>query len=384
MAAKNKHGFGSVQSYATQSGTRWALTYGYKDQHGKYRQKRLGGFLTKAEAEKAAREIKAKKDHGTHLDPSKATVEEYVREEYLPLMKKKGRAPVTLDSYETVMNTWVLPSLGHLQVQKVDWLDVQRMIDSLDRLSPATVRLCMTLLRAMFQLAVDDKVINENPAASARLVKPAGRPSTRTPWSLDEAKVFIASLKPDQDDVDLAFLLMAVTGLRRAEAAGLRWGDIDLDACILNVQRSVSSVKGELIVSDGGKTANAVRMVGLVPEVRELLARHKMREAERFWANGRLFGDEGAVFATWTCTPRAPHTFSTRFQAAVKRAKVRPIPLHSLRHLAISQAQMSGGISQLMIGKVVGHSSAAVSSGYTHADAEVAQKVAVSMARVLN
>jgi integrase len=281
------------------------------------------------------------------------------------------------------MNTWVLPSLGHLQVQKVDWHDIQRMIDSLDRLSPATVRLCMTLVKAMLQLAVDDKVISENPAASARLVKPASRPSSRTPWSLDEAKVFLASLKPDEDDVDLAFLLMAVTGLRRAEAAGLQWGDIDLDESVLRVQRSVTSVKGELIVSDGGKTANSARIVGLVPEVRELLARHKMREAERFWANGRLFGDESAVFATWTCTPRAPHTFSTRFQAAVKRAGVRPIPLHSLRHLAISQAQMDPQVSQTMLGKAVGHASGSVTSGYTHVDAEVAQKVALSMARVL-
>lgn len=173
---------------------------------------------------------------------------------------------------------------------------------------------------------------------------------------------------------------MALTGIRRGETAGLRWGDLDLDGGLLYVKRSVQSVGGALHVSEGRKTANAVRVIGLVPQLQELLTRHKMREAERFWANGLTFGEEAPVFATWTCTPRSPHTFSTRFQAAVERAGVRPVPLHSLRHLMVTQAQMNPVVSQIILGKVVGHANAGVSRMYTHADAEAARLVADAVA----
>ncbi|MFL2925838.1 MAG: tyrosine-type recombinase/integrase [Actinomycetes bacterium] len=116
------------------------------------------------------------------------------------------------------------------------------------------------------------------------------------------------------------------------------------------------------------------------PQVVELLSRHKAREAERWWSNGLVFGEEAPVFATWTCTTRSPHTFSTRFQSAVKRADVRPVPLHSLRHLMVTQAQINPVVSQNMLGKVVGHANAGVSRIYTHADAEAAHMVADAVA----
>lgn len=369
------HGDGSVRKYETEDGPRWAVTVSFKDRHGKYRQKKLSGFRTEAEARRAGRQVRREKEKGEFLTPSRRTVEQYVQEEYLPHVAKKGRAAITQANYRAALERWVIPQVGAIPVQKLRWQDVQAMIDSMDGLSPATVSLCVTLLKACLDLAVADDVIPVNPAASPRLIRRSGTASSRVPWSVEEARQFIASLEPDKDDMDLAFLLMLLTGIRRAEVAGLRWGDIDLDAGAILIARSVSSVDGVLHVSEGGKTENSRRVVALVPRLVELLTRHKMREVERFWANGKTFGGDAPVFATWYCTPRSPHTFSTRFQSAVKRAKVRPIPLHALRHLFVTQAQFDPQVSQTMLGKVVGHGSAQVTAGYTHADVESALRV---------
>jgi integrase len=261
--------------------------------------------------------------------------------------------------------------------------DIQRMMDALDdkKLSRGTIKLCLVLTQAALQLAMDMDIVLKNVAKNGLLVVPVNAPvGTKEPWSIEEAKVFLGSLSPDKDDLDLCFLLMALTGIRRGEAAGLRWGDIDLDDALLHVRRSVQSVNGVMHVSEGGKTANARRTVGLVDRVSELLARHKMREAERFWANGLIFGDDSAVFAGWLCKPRSPHTISTRFQAAVKRSGVRPVALHSLRHFANTQAQFDPTVSATMLRMVMGHGSAIMTKAYTHADAEAAHLVAGSIA----
>ncbi len=377
------HGDGSVTSYATSSGIRWRAVIGYTDRDGKYRQRSKGGFVSKTEARKAARQMVQDRDGGTLLDPTTVTFDQFAQQEYLPWIRRKGRTPVTLQNYEKALATWVSPHLGRIQVQQIRMEDVQRMLDGLaaQGLSLGTIKFALVLTQAALQLAVDKDVVLKNVARNGLLVLPHDAPvGRREPWDAEEAKVFLASLTPDKDDMDLAFTVMALTGIRRGEAAGLRWGDLDLDNGLLHVRRSVQSVSGVLHVSEGGKTANSVRIVGLVPQLQELLTRHKMREAERFWANGLTFGDESAVFATWTCTPRSPHTFSTRFQAAVKRAGVRPVPLHSLRHLMVTQAQMNPVVSQNMLGKVVGHANSGVSLRYTHADAEVAHLVADAVA----
>lgn len=375
-----RYGEGSINEYQTKSGKRYSVVYGYKDRSGKYRQKRISGFKTKAEAQKAAREALHMRDRGRHLDPTDMTVERYAREEYLPSLVRRERAPITVHNYTATLDRWVLPHLGHLPVQQVTRFDVTALLDELEHLAPATRKLCLVLLAALLDRAMADDLIHVNPARHPNIDRPTGKASEKKPWTVDEARVFLASLKPDEDDVDLAFTVMALTGIRRGEAAGLQWGDVDLDAGLIRIRRSLTSVNGELVFSDGGKTSNSARSVGLVPMLVDLLTRHKMREVERFWAHGRMFGEDSPVFATWICGHRAPHTFTTRFQAAVRRAKVRPMPLHGLRHLAITEAQHDPQVSQAMLGKVVGHGSAGVTAIYTHADQEAARKVAASIA----
>ena len=64
----------------------------------------------------------------------------------------------------------------------------------------------------------------------------------------------------------------------------------------------------------------------------------------------------------------------------MKRAGVRPVPLHSLRHLAVTQAQFDPAVSQTMLRMVIGHGSDAMQKRYSHPDAEAALKIAQSIA----
>ena len=149
-----RYGEGSISEYQTQSGKRYSVVYGYTDRSGKYRQKRMSGFKTKAEAQKAAREALHMRDRGRHLDPSDMTVERYAREEYLPSLVRRERAPITIRNYTSALDRWVLPSLGSLPIQQVTRHDVTAMLDELTHLSPATRKLCLVLLTALLDRAI--------------------------------------------------------------------------------------------------------------------------------------------------------------------------------------------------------------------------------------
>ncbi|MFL2925839.1 MAG: Arm DNA-binding domain-containing protein [Actinomycetes bacterium] len=216
-----------MRSYNTTAGTRWRIVVGYTDAAGKYRQRKVSGFRTKGDAQRAARDVLQERDKGSLLDPSNVTLREWVAEEYLPWVERKGRTPVTLRNYRRCFDNWVLPHIGNSAVQRLRMEDIQRMLDDLGAqgLSRGTIKLTLVLTQAALQLAVDKDVALKNVARNSLLVIPQTRKtSSREPWSVKEAKVFLASLRPDKDDVELAFFVMALTGIRRGEVAGLRWG----------------------------------------------------------------------------------------------------------------------------------------------------------------
>jgi integrase len=57
-----------------------------------------------------------------------------------------------------------------------------------------------------------------------------------------------------------AFTLLALTGMRRGEALGLRWSDIDFDAFQIAIVQTVTAIEGKVVMG-GPKTAGSRRTV---------------------------------------------------------------------------------------------------------------------------
>jgi integrase len=82
-------------------------------------------------------------------------------------------------------------------------------------------------------------------------------------WTAEEAQRFLAAT--EGDTLEPFWLVVVTTGLRRGEALGLRWADLDLDARILHVAQSVVVHKGAPVIQEP-KSAAARRVVKLLPE----------------------------------------------------------------------------------------------------------------------
>lgn len=97
----------------------------------------------------------------------------------------------------------------------------------------------------------------------------SGRPESMT-WTADQLRTFLAGTAGDRHHT--AYLVLAGTGLRRGEALGLRWRDLDLDAGRAAVRQTVITVH-HVPTQGTPKTAKGRRTVvldkGALAELRE-------------------------------------------------------------------------------------------------------------------
>jgi len=94
-------------------------------------------------------------------------------------------------------------------------------------------------LKVLMATAVEDELIRHNPAAQARLSRPA-KPDEQPPARAMTPEQLTAVMRALDPEWRLFFELLAATGLRIGEALELRWSDVDLGAKRLRVTRQVS------------------------------------------------------------------------------------------------------------------------------------------------
>jgi integrase len=149
-------------------------------------------------------------------------------------------------------------------------------------------------------------------------------------------------------DLYALYLLVALVGLRRGEAAGLRWCDLDLDNAMLMVSHQVQDHNGRTVICPP-KTQASVRAVAM-PRVAVTVLRHLRQTQRRRWPDGV---PTGFVFAKSRGDPFSPGYLTHTFHRLAANAGVPPIRLHDLRHGAASLTLAAGGelkVVQAMLG----------------------------------
>lgn len=148
-------------------------------------------------------------------------------------------------------------------------------------------------------------------------------------------------------------MTVLVLGLRRSEACGLHWSDVDLDKSTLRITRGLQHTGGALRELPT-KTRRSRRTVPLPPVVAQALREHRDRQdMER--ANTRHWQDTPYVFTSRVGTPLEPRTLTRTFHALCERIGLRRVRLHDLRHTCVSLL-LALGVSPRVVMDIVGHS----------------------------
>ncbi|GAA5188213.1 hypothetical protein GCM10023322_38350 [Rugosimonospora acidiphila] len=183
-------------------------------------------------------------------------------------------------------------------------------------------------LRTALSQAIIDELIGKNVAASVTL--PSSRSKKRKAWSSDDARRFLESARTDDDVFYAAYVLVLVLGLRKGEALGLTWDDIDLDGAELTIGRQLQRVRRQLLHRET-KTEGSDATLPL-PDICVAALRHRqVRQREARSEAGKAWQGSGLVFTTRFSTPVEPRNFSRSYDTRIMKAGVRRITVHDAR-----------------------------------------------------
>jgi integrase len=158
---------------------------------------------------------------------------------------------------------------------------------------------------------------------------PESRRGTIRPWTAAEARQFLAAAK--DDPLYAAFVLLIFYGLRRGEALGLRWDDIDFDAGTIQIRQQLRRIGGQLLMSPV-KTRAGERELPLLDVARQALKLQAERQAAYRTEMGSAWPAISLVFTTRTGRPVEPRNLVRSFRRIGDSNKIRIIKVHHLRH----------------------------------------------------
>ena len=302
---------------------------------------------------------------------------------WLPKMTVlKELSPTTVRENKRTIEKIIKPALGDVPLRDLEVRDLDDLYVALRRrerpLSPASVRRVHAVISAALNQAVKEGVIASNPAT--RTTPPSARTVPKAAPSPAQVQAMIAVA--DKDDADMAafIALAAVTGARRGELCGLRWGDVDWDALTLTIERSITVVDGEWITKD--TKTHAGRVLALDPFAEEVLRRQRSRHDERAAELGIELGAESPVFSYDMVRPISPDTTSHYVKKIAKDAGV-DTHLHALRHFAATQMIGGGHDVRTVAGRLGHHDASTTLKVYSHFLPERDRDAANALGRAL-
>src|SRR5215471_12346807 len=250
-------------------------------------------------------------------------------EYWLENFVKRNRRPATYALYEMISRLYLIPGLGNRRLTSLTVPIVQQFLN--ERLekgdSVRKVQVMRTVLSAALTRAVREELIMRNVARLAEL--PEWHRGTVRPWTAAEARGFLSVARPDP--LYPAFVLLTLYGLRRGEALGLRWDDIDFDAGRIHIRRQLQRIRGELVLGPV-KTYAGRRGLPLLDLARQALQLQAGQQAAYRAVMGSAWPESGLVFTTRTGRPIEPRNLVRSFRRLCDHNKVRLIKVHHLRH----------------------------------------------------
>ena len=289
----------------------------------------------------------------------------------------QGRRQSTVDQYETLVRVHAVPVLGNRPIKSVKPSHLRELLAGVDR-AASTKRSLYAALADVFACAVTDGLLASNPMRQVK--RPAQ--AQRVERDLTATQVRDVLVATERHRWRPAMLILATTGLRRGEALGLTWNDVDLDAGLLWVRRQlVRTSKG--LEWGPPKSRSGVRAVPIPPVVVAELRAHKTAQKRARLTAGPLWHDLDLVTTTDLGGMVEPRNFSRWYATIAEKAGLPDTGMHALRHYFATVAIGEGG-SPVDVAKLMGHSSATVTLNlYANAIEEGQKRSAAAVARSL-
>lgn len=297
-----------------------------------------------------------------YIKPEKMTFSQFV-EEWREKYAKNELSPRTQKNYIDHINARLLPVLGRRRMDEIKPMHVVSILNDLRRpdarldgngpLSDRTIVYIYNVMRNLFSVAEDWRLIVENPMADIK--KPKAEKKKAQFYDADEAESVIRSLQDEPLMWRLLILGAMIGGLRRGELVALEWSDVHFDAGALHVRKSISLEEGGEVFEKGTKNTED-RFVEMPLWYMEEMKQYRKEWLQERWSVGDMWrgGDREYVFHAGFGEPLYfdyPSEWWTKF---VTRRGLRRIRFHDLRHSSAT-LMIEMGVPLKVIQERLGH-----------------------------
>jgi integrase len=291
----------------------------------------------------------------------------------LAYSQRQSLAPCSAERYTDIIERQTIPKIGAIELQKLkpihirDWLSGMLNSGARGTLSARSVEHAYRVVRSALAAAVKLELVSRNVADA---VDPP-KVETEEVEILDADQIAAVLAGMEGSRLHPIAALAINTGMRRGELLALRWSDVDLDAGVIRVTRSLEQTRAGLRFKSP-KSRRGNRSITIPSSAVLALNEHRRQQLELRMklALGRPDAD-ALVFCDHNGDPIPPNTFSVIWRRAI--AKIPGVPrvtFHALRHTHAS-ALIHASVDVVKVSRRLGHHSPAFTLRvYAHLFAE--------------
>jgi integrase len=294
----------------------------------------------------------------------------------------------------------IYKEIGHLRIDKITPRHLQIMVENLsnsksertgEKWSGATIQRYMNVVSAVFQYAVKQQLLTENPCHKIQL--PNRKAKESKCFSLSEAQKFLNLLSKEMSENSancrdfqmLVFFTIAIyTGMRKGEILALEWGNIDLQTGVIMVNKNQCYTPERGIYIDTPKTKKSNRSLKVPIEVVDLMKRFREWQAKYSTSLGNKWNDSDRLFFRSDGLPLInsyPNEFMRNF---CQSHDLPEVTVHGCRHTSASLL-INSGVDVKTVQATLGHSSASVTLNiYAHSFEAAQVRASEAISKSLN
>jgi len=244
------------------------------DERGKRKYKTVYGH-TQPEADEKAQSVKIAMRKGLDVTAERDTFDTW-SERWLEVKK----AEVSLSQYNSYKGSLkhLVSSYGNISISKIKTADVQKVLLSLAEMNPntkkptskKTLKHVRLIALQVFQLAIENRVLDYNPAQAVKVPGNATQEKRRA-LTAEEQNWIINT----EHRAKCAAMIMMYAGLRRGELIALTWNDIDLNKSTICVNKTAEKAVNQFNIKDSTKTYAGMRVVDIPNKLADFLRKEK-------------------------------------------------------------------------------------------------------------
>ena len=372
-------------SFLRKRGENYNVIVEYYNEDGKLKQKSLGKYENKKDAEKHLIDLKSSINNNKFIISKNITFvdrcKQYMYDE------SKNFSPLTVSSMEASLKKIIEPFFNDTILQDVTPYMLQSFINSVFlKYSTSTAKNRVAFVKATLNEAYRLKEIQENPCNFVKIPaskKESDKNRVQQPFTRQEAQDFIHKLEGRFFEVHL--LLMLLAGLRAEEVCGLKWEDIDFKNKTISIKRALVYTKSTFYFKDP-KTKSSIRTISIPDTLLKKLKQLKSKQNQLKLEGVLNLKDEfeGLVCLNSNLEPIHTQRLYESFSNFCRTYNIRKIRMHDLRHTHATLLVLSGTDFKTISDRL-GHEDIKITlNRYSHVLKEMDHKASNDISKILN